>query len=207
MDGLRSTVITAFTVSLSCFLFFLLPSIRGPAAFAFFLLANSSLLFGLWLSFDAAVPISARLATTYLALAAMAHLWVGAWATEPAALAAMILFQGLTVGSVTTLLNVNWGDDTTVKLIAVTVIMISTLAIVGTVAMARRRRFGHWIWFAIVALSMIAGVLSAGLATLYHDGPPVWWSLFLPLTYAIAYVFALRNVELKGTPKSFQPPS
>jgi hypothetical protein len=130
----------------------------------------------------------------------MAHLWVGAWATEPASgLAVMILFQGLTVGPVTTLVNVNWGDDTTVKLIAVTVIIISTLAIAGTVAMARRRRVGHWIWFAIVALSMIAGVLSVGLASVGHDewGPPVWWSLFLPLTYAIAYWFALRNVELK----------
>jgi hypothetical protein len=130
----------------------------------------------------------------------MAHLWAGALATEPVeSLIVVPLFQSLTAGAITTPVNVNWGDDTTVKLIAVTVIIISTLAIAGTVAMARRRRFGHWIWFAIVVISMIAGLLSVGLAPIYHDewGPPVWWSLFLPLTYAIAYWFALRNVESK----------
>jgi hypothetical protein len=175
-------------------------------------LGSFAFLFGLILSFDDAVPARARIGIAYLGFIAFVHLWLGAITIKDYFVA--VLFEYLSVWLILilvrairgyTLQHLSRGPDffpdlspqDTFELVAAIVIASSLMALWGVVAMARLKKAGYGVWLAVIAVSIGAtlwmvfanAIIIVDGAPLYSNslGPPVWWSLCLPLSYAIAY--------------------
>jgi hypothetical protein len=221
MHSLRATINGLFSFSLVCFLLFFLPILNGPVMFILFLFANFAFLFGLVLSFDDAVPARARIAMAYLGFIAFIHLWVGAITIKNYFAAVFLQYSSVwpiwvLIHAIRSYANLvlsrgpdryaNLDSIETFELVATIVIVVSVFALGAVVAMAQRKRVGYGIWLAVIVVSFMAGLwvvlatamVIADSTSLYSSGkgPPLWWSLVLPLTYAIAYWQARWDLDL-----------
>lgn len=190
MDVLRATEVKAFSVSLVCFLIFLLPAVPGPAAFLLFLTANTALLVGFFCSFDRVIPLSALAAIGFLAAAATVVLWVGALALRnpPAAWPLFVLSGAYPAAALL--------PDLPAEVVAMATMFFGFIGIGAAVAMTQRRKIGYWIWSALIVILLASdlwvlktGLVSIGSSPAKDDafGPFGWWPLLLPVLYALAY--------------------